>query len=464
VSTVGDLLREWPVADSLAGVSVRRVDLDSRQCEPGSLFFALKGHIDDGAKYIADARRRGAVAVVASEILDDGPTVVVAAADLPRALAKAAARIVEHPERAMSLAGVTGTNGKTTVTTLLSDLWRQLGHDAAVIGTVTHQRTTPAGPELFRVLRGYLDEWAPTPDAPMVALEVSSHALDQGRVDGLLFDVAIFTNLSHDHLDYHGTMERYFAAKAQLFTPNVARQAVIWVGDEWGHRLADECPIPHVDVDPEDVVVERLALGGTVFVWRNHLVRTGLTGAINVTNTVLALEAGLALGASAEDLVAAAAHLTSAPGRLEVVAQEGPTVLVDYAHTPDGLARVLDDVRRVSDGRVVLVFGCGGDRDREKRPVMGDIASRLADEVFVTSDNPRSEDPSAILSAIRSGRTGHAIWHEVLDRHDAIRAALEVAGAGDVVIVAGKGHEKTQEIAGRVVEFDDAAVVRELTR
>jgi UDP-N-acetylmuramoyl-L-alanyl-D-glutamate--2,6-diaminopimelate ligase len=462
--TLGQLLREWEVPSALSEVEITNVQLDSRLCTEGSLFVAVKGSSDDGAHYVLDARRRGAVAVLTSEAVDDVATVIVSPMDLPRALAKASARIVGYPEREVRLVGVTGTNGKTTVTTLLSDLWRQLGHDAAVIGTVTHQRTTPAGPDLFRALRGYLDEWQPEPNEPLVALEVSSHALDQGRVDGLLFDVAVFTNLSHDHLDYHGTMERYFAAKAQLFTPNVAKCAVIWTGDEWGQRLASECSIPFVAVNPHDIPVEGLGLGSTIFVWRDRMVHTRLTGAINVTNTVLALEAALAMGAQADDLVRAAAHLTSAPGRLQVVSEEGPTVLVDYAHTPDGLERVLHDVRRVAQGRVIVVFGCGGDRDREKRPVMGAIASTQADVVFVTSDNPRSENPSEIIESIREGRSGHARWTEVVDRREAISQALALAAPDDVVIVAGKGHEKTQEVGGVVLDFDDAAVVRELMR
>jgi len=450
------------IADVDPTLEVSDVQIDSRECGPGSLFFAMPGLQTHGARYVDEAVDRGATAIVASEALNvRAPVVVVDALDLHRTLVRASASIVSHPERELTIVGVTGTNGKTSVTTILASMWQALGRDADVIGTLTHARTTPAPPELFRELRSFVSRSQPSRH-PMVSMEVSSHALDQGRVDGLFFDVAVFTNLSHDHLDYHGTMESYFAAKMRLFEANRSRRAVVWVDDEWGVRVTDLAGVPCVKVRRSEATDISLAIGSTAFSWRGHPVNSSLSGEYNLDNSLLALAAAVELGVNPSDAAAAMAQVATVPGRFEVVAQR-PDVVVDYAHTPDGLRRLLTDVRRLSRaGRIIVVFGCGGDRDRAKRPLMGRVASELADEIYVTSDNPRSEDPDVIINEIVGGITEGAKWHRDRDRRAAIKQALEAADSGDVVVIAGKGHETTQTIGTTVVEFDDRLVVAEL--
>jgi UDP-N-acetylmuramoyl-L-alanyl-D-glutamate--2,6-diaminopimelate ligase len=321
-------------------------------------------------------------------------------------------------------------------------------------------------------------------------MEVSSHALVQARVEGIHFDVAVFTNLSHDHLDYHGTMEEYFEAKAQLFTPSHALCGVVYADDPWGRRLLAEARIPMVTVRHADAVDIVLLPGHTEFTWRGHRITTPLTGAVNVDNALLAAEAALALDLAPEEIAQALGHLSPVPGRLQVIAApdggtagaagaadatdatgvrsaERPpfTVLVDYAHTPAGLEIVLGEARNLApNGRVVCVFGCGGDRDRAKRPVMGGVAVRDSNLAFLTSDNPRSEDPEAIIDEVLGGIDGGRDNPRVVvepDRRAAIRRALDTAKPGDIVVIAGKGHETYQEIAGRHVPFDDATEARE---
>ncbi len=463
---LGDLFDDAPLDIATASVEIDRVEIDSRACGPGTLFLAVPGSRGDGAHYAADAVARGAVAVMASTPMDVGvPVVVIPPSQVRAMVAHLSAAIVGHPDRRVELVGVTGTNGKTTVTALVAQLARNLGWNGANIGTLTNLRTTPAGPELFRtidaIVRG-LDASAPR---SILALEVSSHALDQGRVDGLQFAVAAFTNLSHDHLDYHGTMESYYRAKAQLFTPDRARRAVIWVDDPYGARLADESTIATTSVSAADITSVTMSLIGTTFFWRSQLVRSPLVGAYNVDNAVMAMSIMSALGADETLVVEALAGVRPVPGRFEIVHSHDVIVIVDYAHTPAGLDHLLRDVRSLAPGaRVITVFGCGGDRDHEKRPAMGATASELSDIVFVTSDNPRSEDPDGIIDAIMTGVANGSDVHREVDRRRAISLALGEAHSGDVVVVAGKGHETTQTIGDVVLEFDDRAVVRELMK
>jgi UDP-N-acetylmuramoyl-L-alanyl-D-glutamate--2,6-diaminopimelate ligase len=313
-------------------------------------------------------------------------------------------------------------------------------------------------------------------------MEVSSHALMQARVEGVHFDVAVFTNLSHDHLDYHGTMESYFEAKSRLFTPDHALRAVINADDPWGERLLAQVRIPAVAVRHGEASEIVLRPGRSEFTWRGHRVVTPLTGSINVDNTLLAAEAAVALGLEAGDVAAALSAASTVPGRLQVVAspESGATrdgtappfsVMVDYAHTPAGLQVVLGEARGLVDpgGRVITVFGCGGNRDRAKRPLMGQAAASLSDVAFLTSDNPRDEDPMAIINEVRTGvlpgvaaaddaRPGLIVEE---DRHQAIRRALDTARPGDVVLIAGKGHENYQEVAGQRHPFDDVMEARQ---
>ena len=440
----------------IGAVHVNRVDIDSRVCEPGSLFFALNGTKARGTSFIADAVARGAVAVVVSEAVSPTvPVLVVPESQIHDLMVAASYRIVGGIN-GVRLVGVTGTNGKTSVTNFVAQLCSSLGVPSSTIGTLTNARTTPAAPDLARILHATRASWDRD---GVVAMEVSSHALDQHRIETLHFEVSVFTNLTHDHLDYHRTMENYFEAKAQLFSPGRTDHAVICSDDAWGQRLVSQRPdaIGVATKDLSDVVVTDNAVS---FTWRGHPVSARVGGQFNVTNVFLACEAALALGFAERDIANAASAIHAVPGRFEVVATS-PLVIVDYAHTPDGLERVLRDVRVRTSGRVIAVFGCGGDRDHEKRPVMGSVSSRLADVVIITSDNSRSEDPVRIAAEIRGGCDGDADVHIELDRARVIDHAISIARQSDVVVIAGKGHEKTQETNGFVVDFDDVAVARE---
>ena len=463
---LGDVLDDFSLDVQTGSIEINNVEIDSRLCVPGTLFFALEGTTSRGSRYGADAVARGAVAVVASEpIALDVPVVVVPETQLRPLVAHAAASVTGHPEVDVELVGVTGTNGKTTVTVLVSSLARALDWNGANIGTLTNERTTPAPPELFRTLRTLDDGFDPERKRSLVALEVSSHALVQHRVEGLRFAVVAFTNLSHDHLDYHRTMEEYFAAKAQLFTREHAQCAVIWCDDPYGQKLASSVALGVSEVHRSDATEVTPSLLRTTFFWRQQLVTTPLVGDFNVDNALMAMTIVSRLGASDGDIARAMRQVTNVPGRFEVVSHGDVIVIVDYAHTPDGLRRVLSDVRSLAPkARIVTVFGCGGDRDRTKRPEMGTVASTYSDVAIVTSDNPRSEDPDAIIDAIMSGVIGGATVLRETDRRAAIALAFENAYRGDVIVLAGKGHESTQIIGDLVAPFDDRAVALEFLR
>jgi UDP-N-acetylmuramoyl-L-alanyl-D-glutamate--2,6-diaminopimelate ligase len=466
---------------------------DSRRVVPGDLFCCVPGLVSDGHAHAAEAVERGAVSVLCEHFIPEllGGSVAqarVAPGTMRSAMARLAASFYGFPARELLMVGVTGTNGKTTVTQLLGDLLSAAGRPANVLGTLSGARTTPEATEVERVLAGVRDRQQSDGLRHAVAMEVSSHALVQARVEGIHFDVAVFTNLSHDHLDYHGTMEQYFAAKAELFTPSHALCGVVYADDPWGRRLLAQARIPMVAVRHADAVDVVLLPGHTEFTWRGHRITTPLTGAVNVDNALLAAEAALALDLAPEEIAQAMGHLSPVAGRLQVIAApdggaapgaagtavpagarvaERPpfTVLVDYAHTPAGLEIVLGEARNLApNGRVVCVFGCGGDRDRTKRPVMGGVAVRDSNLAFLTSDNPRSEDPEAIIDEVLVGIDGGRDNPRVVvepDRRAAIRSALNAANAGDIVVIAGKGHETYQEIAGRRLPFDDAREARQ---
>ena len=462
---LGDVFDDESLDVYTASVEVEHVEIDSRRCEFPTLFFALAGSTTDGARFAAHAADLGAVAVVAPhEVKAPVPVMVIPESRIYRALTHAAATLSHHPETGLELVGVTGTNGKTTVTTLVGELARAIGWNGATIGTLTNERTTPAAPELYRTLAQVRQEFDDRRATSVVAIEVSSHALDQHRVEGTRFAVVAFTNLSHDHLDYHRTLEAYFDAKARLFTPDYSSRAVIWVDDPYGARLAATTTLSVTPVSrahARDVVA---TMGGTIFFWRGHLVNTSLIGDYNIDNALVAMTLVGELGSDDAAVAAAMADVAPVPGRFEVVHHGAFSVVVDYAHTPEGLARLLRSVRDLGASRVLTVFGCGGDRDTAKRPVMGRVASELSDVTIVTSDNPRHEAPDAIIDAIVAGAAGAANVVREVDRRTAIARALADARAGDVVVVAGKGHETTQTFAERVVAFDDRAVVRELVR
>ena len=445
-----------------ASVDILSVTHDSRTAAPGSLFCCVPGATADGHDYAPQAVAAGAAALLCERLLDVDAVQIRVPLVRP-AMARAAATLFGNPSERMTVVGVTGTNGKTTVTHMLKSVLGAAGIPTEVMGTLSGARTTPEAPEL----QGRLAELAAR-GTGAVAMEVSSHALDQHRVDGVRFSAAVFTNLSHDHLDYHGSMERYFSAKAELFRAERTAQAVVNVSDPWGSRLADALaargePVLHRFSD-EDASHECVTLTGVRFDWRQHTLRVPMGGRISVLNALAAATTASALGVEDDAIVAGLAATPPVPGRMEIVDAGQPfTVVVDYAHTPDGLERTLDAARRSGPGgRVAVVFGCGGRRDRAKRPLMGQVAGRLADLVVVTTDNPRDEDPSAIVADVIPGVPDGAHLVVEGDRRSAIGLALDWAEPGDVVVVAGKGHETGQDIGGRILPFDDRTVSREL--
>lgn len=463
---LGDILDDLTLDVQTGSIEITHVDLDSRDCVPGSLFFALPGASAHGSDFASDAVLRGAVAVIASEpVTVPAPVVLVPSSLLLALCAHASAAVTGHPETKTRLAAVTGTNGKTSVTTILSALAHALGWNGGSIGTLTNQRTTPASPELFRSLASIVDQFDSRVSDSLIAMEVSSHALDQHRVDGLSFDVAAFTNLSHEHLDYHSTMEEYFQVKSHLFTSEHAQRAVVWTDDPYGVRVAEMTTLPLTSVSRADASDVETSLKGSTFFWRGHLINSALVGDYNVDNSLIAMTVMSVLGANDADVAAAMGDVPAIPGRFDVLYGPEVTVIVDYAHTPEGLRRLLSDVRDlVPSSRMLVVFGCGGDRDRAKRPEMGEVVSELADVTIVTSDNPRSESPDAIIDAVMSGVVASAVVERIIDRRTAIARAVALALPGDVVVIAGKGHENTQTIGDDVLPFDDRIVAQELLR
>jgi len=443
-------------------VAVTSVTHDSRQVASGSLFCCVRGSVADGHAFAADAVALGARSLLVDRQLDLEVTQVVVD-DVRLAMGRVAAAFHEHPSRAMDVVGVTGTNGKTTTTWLLRSILDAAGRRTGLIGTLTSR---PGGPPTTPDSTDLQAQLAELRDGGMdaVAMEVSSHALAQSRLVGTEFAVGVFTNLSRDHLEYHETMEDYFAAKARLFEPGQARHGVVNADDPRGRLLLDAARIPTVAYslqDVQDLIVHR---DHSTCTWRGRTLRVPLGATFNVSNALAAAAAATVLGIGDDAIVAGIAAAPPAPGRFELVDAGQPfTVVVDYAHTPDGLEHVLQAARDITgDGQLTVVFGCGGDKDAGKRPLMGEVASRLADVVVITSDNPRSEDPAAIVAQVREGAVGPAYVIAEPDRRAAIGLALSRAAAGDVVVVAGKGHEPTQTIGGRVVPFDDRVVVREI--
>jgi UDP-N-acetylmuramoyl-L-alanyl-D-glutamate--2,6-diaminopimelate ligase len=452
--TLGELARAAGYALRGGGehLPVSGVQEDSRRCAAGDLFVAVSGTREDGLRYVADALRNGAAAVVSER--DPGPGVAWLQVEKARsAAARLADLVYGDPSALLPLVGVTGTNGKTSVAHLIAQL---LPGPTGVIGTlgviypgvsVETANTTPGPTELRRHLCGMLDA-----GCSAGAMEVSSHALAQRRTEGLRFRVAVYTNLSGDHLDYHGSMESYEAAKARLFLGlDEDAVAVLNANDPACARIRTRARV--VWYAPRDV---RADASGTRFVWRGHAVRVPLLGRHNAENTAAALEAACALGADPAEAIAQLAGVLPVRGRLEPVQREPFSVIVDYAHTDDALDKALRAVRGFTEGRVILVFGCGGDRDRTKRPRMGRVAAQWADRVIVTSDNPRGEDPQSIAREIVAGMEGTA-REVVLDRRAAIRQAVAEARPRDTILIAGKGHETYQLVNGARLDFDDTA-------
>lgn len=461
IFTLTDLLNSalpGTVARGDSTVAIASVTYDSRRVQHGTLFCCLRGASADGHDFAARAVEAGAAALVVDHPLDLDATQVVVD-DTRAAMGHLAAAFHGDPSQHLSVVGVTGTNGKTTTTHLIASVLRAAGQQCGVIGTLTGKHTTPEAPELQALLAGFREDGCSS-----VAMEVSSHALALHRVDGCRFKVAVFTNLGRDHLDLHLTMEDYFAAKASLFEPALTDVAVINVDDEHGRRIAATTAVPVIaysSADASDVIVTPTA---HEYTWRGARVRVGLGGAFNVSNSLAAATACAALGLTPQQVADGMATAPAVPGRFEAVhAGQSFDVVVDYAHTPDGLRAVLTAARPSAPRRLLVVFGCGGDRDVDKRPQMGAVAAELADQVVITSDNPRSEDPLDIINAIYAGVPDDYRARVVTepDRRHAFATAFRAASAGDVVVIAGKGHETTQTIGATVLPFDDRAVARQ---
>jgi len=471
-----------PIVGSLA--------YDSRAVAPSALFVALRGMQADGSAFAGQAIAKGAVAVVAEAGAPEGcPVPWVCVSDGRLALSLLAAHFFGHPSRRLRVVGITGTNGKTTTSYLVQAAIEAAGIRCGLMGTVQYligddvrdaARTTPEAPDVQQMLREMADA-----GCGACAMEVSSHALALKRVDGTRFAAAVFTNLTRDHLDYHEDMERYFAAKRRLFELLPAgAPAVVNVDDRRGAILAAELPrcVRYAVDKPADVMPEALppSLVDLAFVARTPAgpvhVQSRLAGRFNVYNLLAAVATGVALELPLQAIEAGLARVASVPGRLQIVSSPGDdvTVVVDYAHTDDALKNLLEAVRPITSARLTTVFGCGGDRDRSKRPLMGAVAARLSDTVGLTSDNPRSEDPDRIIDEIElgfappqdRGRPAGATvssteaglrWWRVTDRRSAIDRAIAEAGPGDLVVIAGKGHEKYQVVRDRVLPFDDVA-------
>jgi len=474
LSQICDLLSVPRVAGSVTGVT-----LASTSAQPGDLYAALPGAKTHGARFAGQAVEAGAAAVLTdpegARIVGD-PGVPVLIHDAPRAnLGAVSALIYGHPAEALTTFGVTGTNGKTTVTYMLASALEALGVPTGLIGTtgtymggrrLPTQRTTPEAPDVQALMHQMREE-----GARALAMEVSSHALVLGRVDAITFDVAGFTNLSPDHLDFHTDMNDYFEAKARLFTTERCRRAVINIDDQWGRRLARTTDVEHqtyaVDTSADWTVrdVRATAAGSTFEVVHGDArvpVTVGSPGLFNVANALGALSMLVSAGHPLDAAASALGDFRGVPGRMEVVPGPGPTVIVDYAHTPDAVERALRAIVPLTPGKIWCVIGCGGDRDVVKRPVMGRLAAQLSQHVIVTDDNPRSEDPAAIRAAVLAGaRAGAAQIVEIGDRAAAIETAVAAAQVGDSVVILGKGHETGQEVAGVVYPFDDRQVARQ---
>ena len=490
---LSELVRGVPDAQYVrdAEVEVAGVSYHSARVKEGDLFVAVPGFATDGHEYIPEALGRGARAVMVTEpsrLPDDLPDGVAAVRvrDARVALARSADVFFGHPSGRIRLVGVTGTNGKTTTTFLVESILRRAGIATGLVGTVAYRigdrempvaRTTPEAPDLQEMFSRMASE-----GVGAAAMEVSSHALDLHRVDGCEFAVAVFTNLSQDHLDWHHDMERYYLAKRKLFAPArddaiTAHRAAINIDDDYGRRLLGEKRTEAMTFgvgagcDLRGELLEPGLKGSRVrFSCRGEEREffTSLVGDFNLYNMLAAASTALLLELTLDQAIEGIQACRGVPGRFQAV-EEGQefAVVVDYAHTPDSLAKAIEAARRVARGKVITVFGCGGDRDRGKRPLMGRHAGELSGYSIITSDNPRTEDPGAILSEVEAGmrQAGPEAAYEVIpDRRAAIARALALAAPGDVVLIAGKGHEQGQTFADRVVPFDDYEVARELLR
>jgi len=436
---------------------------DSRNVEPGDILCCVRGESFDGHQFIREAVARGAVAVLVDHIDEsiESSVVQIVVPNVREVLGRIASSAFRHPASSLKMVGITGTNGKTTTASILGSLLTAHGGSVHVMGTLTGVRTTPESIDLHAELRKCVDS-----GIDHVVMEVSSHALEHHRVDGIVFDVAVFTNLGHDHLDFHGTMENYFAAKKRLFSSEQSRVAVVNGDDPYGIQLQMEAVIPTSSYSVSNVDNVVVTAAQVSFTWNGINVRIPLGGTFAVMNALAAITAAHELGVSDERIVSGCASVQTVPGRFESVPNSADIdVVVDFAHTPEALKGLLISARQISRGGLIVVFGCGGDRDHAKRPLMGDIASRGADIVIITSDNPRSEDPEHIVAEVVSGVViNHSSVSSIVNREKAIESAILGAKRGDMVVVAGKGHETTQEVNGVMTPSSDVAIAAGVLR
>lgn len=481
--TLGDILKgiKFQSAVNAGGVDIKRITNDSRTVGPGDLFVAVKGYASDGNSFIDEAMSRGAKAVIAERGARVPKGVVTATVDNVRsALPVMAANFYGHPSGLLKVIGVTGTNGKTTITYILESIIKNTGKDAGVVGTINYRikdrvvpakNTTPGPLELQSLLADMVGS-----GLDYAVMEVSSHSLDQGRVDNVWFDAAIFTNITGEHLDYHKTMPNYLAAKLRIFDHLKNGGAAVLNNDDTRvaslkgairkncitYGIKNEAQVRAKDI--------KLSIDGSEFIINTPTisfdVRTGLVGMHNVSNILAAVSAALVVKINVNAIKRGLERCFAVPGRLEPV-EAGQTfkVFVDYAHTEDALRNILNLLREVREGRIITVFGCGGNRDATKRPLMGKAACELSDHVIITSDNPRFEEPEDIIRQIELGVKGRFANYDILaDRRSAIEKAFGMADGADIVVIAGKGHEDYQIIKDKTIHFDDREVAREILK
>ena len=436
-------------------LDITGLNFDSRKVTAGDLYFCITGHIHDGHEYAQKALEAGAIALVVEREIDV-PLTQILVENAREAMAYISCAFFGFPSKDIKIIGVTGTNGKTTTTQLINQILNTSGIASESIGTLDGALTTPEAPNLQSKFRTLANAGIKS-----IVMEVSSHALSQHRTTGTEFDIGVFTNLSHDHLDYHADIEGYFKTKCSLFAPSRCKSAVINTDDPFGLRLADLVDIESVGVSPKNVEVVDERFDGTTLLWNGRKVELQVSGRFNIDNALLAASTCQLLGIEDDGIINGLEAAKPVPGRFEVLESSGenPTIIVDYSHTPAGIENVLKAVQSIdSNARTSIVFGCGGNRDSSKRPEMARTAETYADQVIVTSDNPRNEDPEMIIEQAMSGfKNPEAVIIEV-DREAAITRAITSSQAGEVVVIAGKGDETTQEISGKLEPFDDRVI------
>ena len=488
MKTLESLLQGLPIESTgPLNISITDIVFDSRQVKPGALFVALVGVHQDGHAHVAAAVKAGASAVLVEKSVMAGAATVVKVTDTLKALSAVSARFWDYPSSHLRMIGITGTNGKTTTSYLIESIFTAAGWPIGVMGTINYRfkednipapNTTPFSSDLQRFLSRVVEK-----GGLACVMEVSSHALELGRVENVEFDVAVFTNLTQDHLDFHKTMEAYAAAKAKLFqglrpstTKSFPKAVILNAEDSWASTMSAKVQVPILRYrlnGPADLFVKNLVCDATGSRFDLHAgsehapVQLQLLGDYNVMNALAATGAAISQGIPLKTIVQGLEKVAGVPGRMERISSpKGFTVVVDYAHTEDALRQVMSALRRLKPRRLLTVFGCGGDRDRTKRPLMGEAAVQMSDEVIVTSDNPRSEEAGRIALDVEVGvrrvRTDH--YQIILDRETAISAAFAMANPGDIVLIAGKGHENYQILAERTIPFDDRDVSRRLLK